>query len=211
MLLALVLVVGIFAGCGQTPASSSESASVSGPAPVSMPEPVPEDERSVFAVYRVSDGFEVKLGAAQADIAPILGPTERHVVEYVDEDTPDIKAPDVVVILERWQYRESQEIYIDYDLLNDKKVSGIRCITDEWTLANGLGVGVTQEEVLAEYPEGTVHKYKESEDLWITYDLDGNQIPFSEEGPIIVRFDFQVNEFCDMLVVHDYRPLESIY
>ncbi len=209
----LALIVGIFAGCGQAPESGSDpasaSASESEPAPVSMPEPVAEEDRSLFAVYRVSDGFEVKLGDAQADIAPILGPTERHVVEYVDEDAPDIKTADV--ILERWQYKENPEIYIDYDLMNDAKVSGIRCITDEWTLANGLGVGVTHEEVLAKYEEGTVHQYKEDQDLWITYDENGNQIPFTEEGPIYVRFDFTQNEFCDMLVVLDYRPLENIY
>ncbi len=82
------------------------------------------EANSPFAVYRVADDFTIKLGDMHKDVEPVIGPDERHVIEFMQEQ------------VERWQYHQNPDILVDYNLQNDE-VCAIRIRNDEWEIQNG--------------------------------------------------------------------------
>ncbi len=132
-------------------------------------------DASPFAVYRSEDNLKIGIGDKQTDIETLFdNPVPEHIVEFFEEK------------VNRYKYWDNDEIAFDYDA--DGVTRAIRFESDKWKLANGLTVGNLAKEVEAKYPKEFVHKYTETEDIWIAYDKDGNTIKFTEQCPYVVRF-----------------------
>jgi hypothetical protein len=121
-----------------------------------------------------------------------------HIIEFLEDNT------------ERWQYRDNEGIYVDF-YLESKTVVAMRAEDPDWKLPDGMSAGVTQDEVLEKYGSENVRKFDGFEDLWLSYDEEGNIIPFSDTAAFTVRFSFNPGESCDMLVVQDNRIRGSVF
>jgi hypothetical protein len=164
----------------------------------------PEAE-TPFLVYNVNEKYQVKLGDRKADIEPKLAAKGdidmAFVMEFMEEK------------IERWQYQGNEGIYINYDLNDQSKVCAIRITTSEWELPNGLRVGVTPADVASMYDKDMIFKFKETADLWLGFDENGNPVPFEYEPPVpfLIRYAFEDGKSCDMIVIQDNRPVGSIF
>jgi hypothetical protein len=158
-----------------------------------------------FAVYNVNDEYEVRLGDRRADVEPTLAAKGdidmAFVIEFVEEN------------IERWKYEGNEGISLNYDLSDENKVCAIRIETDEWELPNGLRVGMTPADISSMYDKDMIFKFKETADLWLGYDENGNLVPFEYEPPVpfLIRFDFSDGKSCDRIVIQDNRPVGSIF
>jgi hypothetical protein len=188
LLLAAVTVAGAFAGCAKAEEESE------------FPEP-----RTGFYVRNIAENYSVELGDKKADIEPVLSAkgdvNMAFVMEFVEEN------------IERWQYQGNEGIYVNYDLSDESKICAIRITTDEWEMPNGLRVGMTPMDISSMYDKSLIYKFKETADLWLGYDENGNPVPFVYEPPVpfLIRYSCSDGKSCDMIVIQDNRPVGSIF
>lgn len=171
-LIIFVMIISIFAGCGKTPDVA-----------------VPENAASPFSIYRREDGYVISIGDTRDEVAPVLGPDEMHVIEFVEENT------------ERVQYWDNEQVFIEYNM-EDGKVCAMRFTIDEWKIFNDLTVGMTTEDVKSKYPEEHLFSFPETSDIWIAYDEAGNSMEFADTAPYIVRFRIKENKI-DLVMIQD--------
>lgn len=149
-----------------------------------------------FAIYSKKDDIIIKIGDKREDVEQLIGPDEMHVAEFMEDN------------VERVEYWDTEGVFVDYD--TNGVVCAVRFKTSDWQLENGLGVLNRNNDVAKNYPEEHIHKYSETEDLWIAYDKNGNTIKFEETAPYIIRFDIQ-GGLIYAIAVQDNTVREGIF
>lgn len=131
---------------------------------------------SPFSVYRAKDNLRFSLGDKRDDVEKAIDDVPELIVEFED----DIGEGQV---FERINYGY---VAIDYDRAGN--VLGLRTYENTWKLANGLKVGDSADDVRGKYPKEHMYTYKQNNDIYISYNENGDSIEFSEESPYRVRF-----------------------
>lgn len=152
---------------------------------------VTAEAASPFAIYRREDGQIIKIGDKREEVANILGPDELHVVIFEEDNVESV------------QYYGNEQVQVNY--MADGALNAIRFSTDEWKIFNDLTIGAKTEDVKNKYPAEYIHKYPQTEDLWLAYDENGNLIPFSLEVPYYICFDIGDNGKLERVTIQDNR------
>lgn len=138
--------------------------------------PVDSSQASPFSVYRIKDGVRFSIGDKRENIEKALGDSPQIIVEFEDE-TPE----DQIFELVNYDYME-----LGYDRAGN--ALKLRISDAGWKIANGLKVTDSVEDVKGKYPKEHMYSYKQSNDIYVSYDENGNTIEFSEKSPYILRF-----------------------
>lgn len=148
-----------------------------------------------FTVYNVKTKTQISIGDKREDIEKVIGGFEYLVIEFDDENEKRLS--------ERVTYSEDEDISFDYGK-DGSTVLGIRISGPDWKIGNGLKVTNSGEDVKRNYDKEYIYNYKKSEDMYLSYNENGELITFSEDAPYILRFAIE-DYAIDRIIIDDYR------
>lgn len=153
------------------------------------------EQASPFSVYRVKDKLRFTIDDKREDVERIIEDTPGIIFEY-DDETPE----DQIFELVRYEY-----ISFGYDRAGN--VLRLRLYDDTWQIANGLKVTDPVEEIKNKYPEESIFTYNQNNDIYVSYDENGNLIDFSSKSPYLLRFVVEDLAIKEIVILKNINPL----
>lgn len=198
LIMAAVLVLGMFAGCNGSPADATGAI-------------------DALTVYRVKDNAEIKLGENRQVLGDLLGPDEGAVMEFNDgfERASYNNSPGVGIdYYTQNNPIDSEAVAAAESTASGEAAPGTRTATPEdiaysvifenaeYKLKNGLTVGMTPDEAKKLFDESLIYLYEGYDTMFLSFDETGKQIKYDEKkAPFSLRIDVEEGKVVRVTVM----------